>query len=290
MSSKKQFDVKLKSLRNTEKMARTMKLVAMSKLYRSQENQRRAKFYAQNLQELIRRLAATVDSAIHPLFVARPSVKNVLILVMTSDKGLCGSFNNSLCKGVRIWIENNKGKYQQIDLSFCGKRGWMFFRKLVNVRTYYEGVTARPDFTAAKKIGTDVSEDFLNGRYDEVYLAYNIYHSPLSQTATFEKILPVEPQELVTGGKKIPTPYIFEPPEKELFEFLVPKYMFFKIYYALLENAAGEHAARMTAMDSASKNAKELIDHYTLLRNRARQAAITKELIEIVSGAEALKG
>ena len=289
MSSKKQFDVKLKSLRNTEKMARTMKLVAMSKLYRSQENQRRAKAYAHSLQDLIRRLAATLETDAHALFTTRTPVQRVLILVLTSDKGLCGSFNNSLCKDVRIWIEQNKDKYQQIDMSFCGKRGWMFFRKGITVKNYYEGATVKPNFSIATQIGTDVSGNFLKGHYDEAYIAYNIYHSPLSQSATFEKILPIAKQELTSSAPKFSPQYIFEPRGKKLLEFLVPKYMHFKIYYALLENAAGEHAARMTAMDSASKNARDLIAHYTLLRNRARQAAITKELIEIVSGAEALK-
>ncbi len=290
MSSKKQFDVKLKSLRNTEKMARTMKLVAMSKLYRAQENQRRAKTYAQSLQDLIRRLAAALETDAHPLFTTRTPAQKVLILVMTSDKGLCGSFNNSLCKDVSVWINQNKDKYRQIDMSFCGKRGWMFFRRATTIRNYYEGAAAKPNFSIAAKIGEDVSGDFLSSHYDEVYLAYNIYHSPLSQSAAFEKILPVPKQELIAAGKSFSTQYIFEPKGKKLLEFLVPKYLYFKIYYALLENAAGEHAARMTAMDSASKNAKDLIAHYTLLRNRARQAAITKELIEIVSGAEALKG
>jgi F-type H+-transporting ATPase subunit gamma len=153
----------------------------------------------------------------------------------------------------------------------------------------YEGIGANPHFDGATKIGEDISRDFLNGKYDEVYLTYNIFNSPLSQHPTFKKIIPIEGETLVKGGTKLSASYLFEPPQEELLDFLIPKYLYFRIYFALLENSAGEHGARMTAMENATKNANEMIDHYTLLRNRARQANITTELIEIVSGAEVLK-
>ena len=173
-------------------------------------------------------------------------------------------------------------------MSFCGKRGWMAFRKQTNVKKFYEGATANPNFEMAKKIGNDVTADFLSGEYDEIYLTYNVFHSPLSQAPTFLKILPLETTEVVQEAKGFTADYLFEPPQQELLDFLVPKYLFFKIYFALLENSAGEHGARMTAMESASKNTSEMISRISLLRNRARQANITTELIQIVSGAEAL--
>jgi F-type H+-transporting ATPase subunit gamma len=288
MPSTKDFDRKLHRLKNTKKITYTMKLVAMSKLYRAHEAQKRAKAYANRLTDMISRLASGAESAAHPLLTAKTPAKNALILIMTSDKGLCGSFNNTLIKGAFAWIKENRSKYEKIDMSFCGKRGYMFFRKQAGIKNNYEGSTGNPNFTTAAKIGEDLMRDFIKGEYDEVYLTYNLFNSPLSQTPTFEKILPIEPKEMIHEAQGFTADYLFEPPEAELLEFLIPKYLFFRIYFALLENSAGEHGARMTAMENASKNAGELISRYTLLRNRARQANITKELIEIVSGAEAL--
>jgi len=289
MPSLKEYKTKLNSLKNTEKMTRTMKLVSASKLRQVQHAQANAKLYAHELTQLIARLAASVESASHPLFSPRSEVKNVLVVLIESDRGLCGGFNNNLNKQVLFWMKANKSKYQKIDLSFCGKRGFMFFKNRGHVRRHYENVTAKPDFLNASKIAEDLSNAFLNHDCDEIYLAYNHYNSPLSQTPMIEELLPIESINLLKGEKPLSSDYIFEPEKDELLKFLIPRYFYFRIYYALLENSVGEHGARMTAMDKASQNTADLIDLYTLLRNRARQAAITKELIEIVSGAEALK-
>ena len=176
-----------------------------------------------------------------------------------------------------------------MDLSFIGRRGYAFFKSKENVRAYYEGVTLNPNFAAAENIGKEIMSDFVAQVYDEVYVTYNQFFSPLSQKTVFEKILPIDPQALHYGETtEHPRFYLFEPKATQMLEYLVPHFLYFKIYFALLENSAGEHGARMTAMDSATKNASDLIDKYTLLRNRARQAAITTELTEIVAGAEAL--
>jgi F-type H+-transporting ATPase subunit gamma len=291
MPSIKEYNQKLHSLRNTEKMTRTMKLVSMSKLYRAQEAQRHAKTYAEKLTNLIHRLAASVESAAHPLLTPCPQVKDILVLLITSDRGLCGSYNSALVKHVSAWIQENKHRYRQIYLSVAGKRGYMFFRNRLSIERHYEEVTARPNFSRASQIADDLVQHFCSGQYQEVYLAYNIYHSPLSQTPKYDKILPIDPSALIREEKdhRISQEYLFEPQKAELLKFLIPKYLYFRIYFALLENAAGEHGARMTAMDSATKNASTMIKKCTLMRNRARQAAITTELIEIVSGAEALK-
>ena len=292
MATIKEFDDKLDSLHNTEKMTRTMKLVSMSKLYRAQEDQRRSSVYARELNLLISRLSAAARESAHPLLKARPDVKNVLILVFTSDKGLCGGFNNNLIKFVKAWIAENDSAYENIMLSFCGKRGYAHFRKGAFLENYYEGVTSYPNFDNAVRVSLDLAQQFVNGDYDEVYLVYNTYVSALSQKPTISKLLPIDPMTFKgneTESKIINAEYLFEPRKGRLLKFLIPKYIYFKMYYTLLENAAGEHGARMTAMDSATKNAEDLIRKFTLLRNRARQAAITTELIEIVSGAEALK-
>lgn len=266
-----------------------MKLVAASKLRQVQHTQANAKNYERHLKGIIGRLAASVESAAHPLVNQRKPVKKVLILVLTSDKGLCGAFNNNINKRVAHWIKFNKDCFESIDLSFCGKRGFMYFKNYPSIRKNYEGVTAKPDFLKAEKIGQELSHSFISGAYDEVYLTFNRFNNPLSQTVTFQKILPMEAESLLEGAKPLSADYIFEPNKDDLLKNILPHYLYFEIYYALLQNSAGEHGARMTAMESATKNASEMIDTYTLYRNRARQAAITKELIEIVSGAEALK-
>jgi len=290
MPSIKEFDSKIKSLKNTHKITKTMKMVSASKLRKAQEAQGKAKMYAQQITELISRISATIEPSCHPFLMARENPSKALILLYTSDKGLCGSFNHNTHKKVHHWLQEQKKAYEKIELSFCGKRGFMFFQKKENVRTHYENVTVRPQFSDAIKIGQDLSQAFVNREVDEVYLAYSHFFSPLSQESVFEKILPIDPVALCDEQElKKQVDYLFEPTLVELLKYLVPQYLYFKIYFALLENWAGEHGARMTAMDNATKNASEMIDKNTLLRNRARQTAITTELIEIVAGAEALK-
>ncbi len=288
MPSNKEYNVKLNRLKNTRKMTRTMKLVSMSKLIKAQEAQRRSKVYAQHLTDLISRLATTHDVSSHPLFNNKGGKKQAMVFLITSDRGLAGGFNNNLIRALNGWLAQNVENYQRVEFSFAGRRGFTFFKNKYEVKHNFVNVTAKPDFLASRKIGTELMEAFLKGEYSDVYIAYNHFNSPLSQTPVIEKILPIETKPLLYPNKKMPSSYIFEPPLEELLSFLIPKYLFFTIYYALLENSAGEHGARMTAMDSATKNAEDLIDHLTLMRNRARQAAITNELMEIIAGAEAL--
>ena len=295
MPSTKEYNKKLASLRNTVKMTKTMKMVAASKLRRAQEAQRQAKAYADKLNDMIARLAASVSPEAHPLLQKQTKSRKALVLVLSSDKGLCGGFNNNTIKLMTRWLVEHGANYDKVEMSFCGRRGYAFFRNRVGVKQYYEGVTNKPDFLAAGKIGEDLIKAYLGGEYDDIYLAYSSFRSALSQKPIIVKILPLEPTvldgQVPVKGKPAALPvldYIFEPTREELLKFLIPRTLKFKVHFALLENAAGEHGARMTAMDSATNNAKKLIDNYTLLRNRARQASITKEVIEIISGAEAL--
>lgn len=289
MSNIKEYNKKLKSLKNTQKITRTMKMVAASKLRRAQEAQTNAKLYARHLAGLTSRISATVKSSSHPYFVPREDVKNILILIITSDRGLCGAFNHNANKRVLKWLEENESRYESISLSFCGRRGYQFFKKRLPINKYYESIVAAPSFDGAEAIGADIEADFLSGKYDEIYTVYNQFLSPISQKTVFRKVLPIDPEELVDDEVDHPAEYIFEPEAEEMLKFLIPHYVYFEIYFSLLENAAGEHGARMSAMDNATKNASDMIDQYTLLRNRARQAAITTELTEIVAGAEAIK-
>ena len=288
MPSLKEFNKKIGSLKNTRKITKTMKMVAASKFRKVYKAQVSARIYSDKLTEMMSRLSSSADQDAHPLLRRRVPVKNILVLVMTSDRGLCGGFNNNLIRFLRQWVETNRGKFQNIEFSFCGKKGMTALQKAVRMNQYYEGITARPQFTNALKVVEDLTKAFISGQYDEVYVSYNIFKSAIAQRPAVEKILPIDPTLMKTTEKKETSNYIFEPQEEILLGLLIPRYVSYRIYEALLENAAGEHGARMTAMDNASRNTNDLIDKYTLLRNRARQASITKELIEIISGAEAL--
>jgi F-type H+-transporting ATPase subunit gamma len=286
----KEFNKKIVSLKNTRKMTKTMKMVSASKFKRAHKAQISAEAYAQKITGLMGRLTS-FGMVSHPLLTTKKAVTKSLIVLFTSDKGLCGGFNNNL---IRKTTENPY-KYTTIGMSFCGRRGYMSFRRTAKVNKYYENITMKPNFNDAQKLVQDITEDFTMGKYEEIYLAYNRFDGPLTQTPVIEKILPLDVSVFTNAEKKLemgsgkPHNYSYEPEEKEILYFMVPKFLNFKVFFTLLENAAGEHGARMSAMDKASQNTGDLIDRYTLLRNRARQAAITTELIEIISGAEALK-
>jgi len=294
----KEFNKKIVSLKNTGKMTKTMKMVSASKFKKAHKAQISAEVYVQKLTKLMEHLSASLPTN-HPLLKTKRVVTRCLIVLFTSDKGLCGGFNNNLIRKTRHWISENSYKYTTIDMSFCGRRGYMSFRRTANVNTYYENITIKPDFTDSLELANDITESFLKDQYEEVYLAYNRFDGPLSQTPVIERILPLDPSVFTKTDPDVeitPKPkgpksqdHTYEPEEKEIFAFLMPKFLNFKIFFTLLENAAGEHGARMSAMDKAAQNTVDLIERYTLLRNRARQAAITTELTEIISGAEALK-
>ena len=283
----KEFNKKITSLKNTRKMTKTMKMVSAAKFKRAFKMQANAQVYAERLSDLMGRLSSS-SSAQHPLMKVKKVINSALIVVFTSDKGLCGGFNNNVLRMLRLWNHENHYKYTKVDYSFCGRRGNVSLRRSVTVKKVYENITLKPNFHDARTLAGELAQYFLKGDYDEVFLAYNHFKGPTIQEPMIEKVLPLN-THVVKTKSKISADYVYEPEQEELFSFLVPKYLNFKIYYTLLENAAGEHGARMAAMDKASQNTADLIDKYTLLRNRARQASITNELIEIISGAEALK-
>jgi len=290
----KEFNKKITSLKNTQKMTKSMKMVSASKFKRAHKAQVSSVIYAQKLTGLMKRLSGCGPTN-HPLLKTKRSVTRSLVVLFTSDKGLCGGFNNNLIRKTRHWVTENPYKYTNIGMSFCGRRGFMSFRRSAKVHKYYENITLKPDFGDALELAQDITDSFIKGEYEEIYLAYNRFDGPLSQTPMIEKILPLDASDFTasdqgTGKKPLRSQdYSYEPEEKEILYFLIPKFLNFKIFFTLLENAAGEHGARMAAMDKASQNTVDLIDRYTMLRNRARQASITTELIEIISGAEALK-
>ncbi|WP_372798554.1 ATP synthase F1 subunit gamma [Pontiella sp.] len=291
MASIKEYNRKLSSLKNTVKITKTMKMVSASKLRRAQEAENRAKDYAHEVNNLIYRVAGSVEQEMHPLLMPRSEAKNILLLVFSSDKGLCGGFNNTLIKFVERQVAELGAAGKDVSMAFCGRRGFLHFGDRLPVFKNYAGVTAAPNSRDASEIADELAEAYVNGSFDEVHMIYNHFASPLSQVPQMDQLMPL-PMSTLEDHDQVDAiredDFISEPPLSELLERLVPMLVVFKVFYALLENAAGEHGARMTAMDNATTNANKMIDEYTLLRNRARQAAITTELIEIISGAEAL--
>ena len=291
MLTLKEYNVKLARLKNTRKMTKTMKMVSANKLRKAQRAQKDVSTFEEKLNGIVNRLGADISPDDHPLLRSRREVKNALIVVFTSDKGLCGGFNSNLNRKTAEWMTTHASQFGTIEMSFSGRRGHLFFKNKADVRDFYDGVASKPQFTDAHRIGQDLQAAFKSGQVDEVYVAYNAYRGALSFAPVIEKLLPMDGKSL-KKAETTATPqgmWIFEPAEQELMLDIIPKLINLKIYSILVSTTAGEHGARMTAMDNATRNADDLITDFTLLRNRARQSKITKELGEIVGGAEALK-
>lgn len=284
MPSFKEYSVKLLRLNNTRKMTRTMKMVSANKLRKAQEVQERATTFDARLFRTIRTISAGGDNP--ALTVRRNPETKALILLITSDKGMCGGFNNNLSKKVAAWMSANKETHPDVQMCFCGKRGALFFRRNVNILRRYDDIVAKPSFVQVQRIATDVQEAFLGGAADVVYVAFNRFRSALSQTPVIERLLPLDLS--APAGTPPAMDVIMEPAQEDLVDLVLPQLVATKLFAAVAQSVAGEHGARMTAMDNATSNCDKLIVNFTLLRNRARQATITRELIEIVAGAEAL--
>ena len=286
---------RIKSVKNTQQITKAMKMVSAAKLKRAQDRVVTARPFANKMIEVLGGLADRADENFHhPLLDARGDERYLLVLV-TADKGLCGAFNTNLIKAAQTFIRDNPGK--QIDILAVGRKGRDFFRRRgATLVGEYIGVTGkgRVDFSEALEIARDVIKRFTEDEeIDQVFVIYNEFKSVLQQRVATEELLPVA---RASSGATEPTnanqpltlvDYIYEQPPSEIFARLLPRLVETQIFRALLESIASEQGARMTAMDSASKNARELIDSLTLNMNRVRQAAITNEIIEVVSGAAA---
>lgn len=300
MPTIKELRLRIKSLQNTSKITSAMKMVSAARLRRAQDAFNRNRPYAQKMQELLEQVTASFQDLDHPLMKAR-EVKRVRYIVIASDRGLCGSFNNNLMR-FTLRALDVAGEKEAIGL---GRRAKDFVVRNRIAAKIAEALQSNvPTYANAQAIAEDAIKAFTSGEVDAIYLVYNRYNSVLSQTPVQLQMLPFakpEPAKAAkapaqsamaeaSGHKTYRLDYIVEPGPAEVFAQLLPKLVTVQVLRGLLENAVGEHTARMTAMDAATKNTKELIGTLTLKMNRARQAAITKELIEIVSGAEALKG
>ncbi len=286
MAGIKELRLRIKALKNTSKITAAMKMVSAAKLKRAQDAYTRAKPYAERMEEAVSRVLAALESPEHPLLASR-DVKRVRYVVVSSDRGLAGAFNNSLLRA----FARRPADPAPAEALGVGRRARDFIARSPRLDAVAAEATNAPTYANAEAIARDLTRDFLDGKVDKVVLVYNRFNSVISQTPVFVPLLPLAPAK----GAETPKAgardgYLFEPGQRELLGTLLPRLVTLQVFRALLENAVGEHSARMTAMDNATKNTKELIGSLTLTMNRARQAAITRELIEIVSGAEALNG
>ncbi len=277
---------RIRTVRNTQQITKAMKMVSAAKLRRAQDRVLSARPYAQILEGLLADVAAASAGderlAAHPLLAQRPE-QRIRLILMTADRGLAGAFNSNLIKGALRFLEEHADA--AVELEAVGRKGRDFFRKRGQaIAGEYAGRTEKASYEEAVRIAKNVSEPFARGDVDAVYVLYNEFKSVVAQKLTVRRVLPLE-----IAGSERKIDYIFEQPPEQLAATLLPRYVEVEIYQALLETAAAQQAARMTAMDSATSNASDMIDRLTLYMNRVRQASITKELIEVVSGAAAVE-
>lgn len=275
---------RIRSIRNTMQLTRAMKMVSAAKLRRAHDRIVRARPYAARMRDVLRSLASRANPEAHPLLEVRGDRRAELVVV-SADKGLCGSFNTNIFKTATAFLESRAR--EDLTVHTVGKKGRDYFRRRhYQVTRQWVDVFRQLDYPLAAEIGRDLMDRYVNEELDAIYVVYNEFKSAIQQRPVIEQLLPVERMELQAG--EVAEDYIYEPTPEGLFAAILPQYVVVQLYRALLESAAAEHAARMTAMDSATNNAKDLIESLTLYMNRLRQSSITTELIEVVSGAEAL--
>ena len=275
---------RIDSVKSTQQITKAMKMVAASRLRRAQDSILASRPYALKMLEVLSSLALRTNPNAHPLLVTRDP-KKVELLVITSDRGLCGAFNSSILRSAeRFMAEHPEWEF---SLNIVGRKGMDFFKRR-NIKTRKVSVNILADVSVpiAAAIGESLVEGYLTEEFDQVYMVYNEFKSAIQQRVVVEQLLPIKPMDI--SEDTFIVEYTYEPSENAILEELLPRHVNIQVFRSLLESAASEHGARMTAMDAASKNASDMIDKLTLLYNRQRQAAITKELMEVVSGAEAL--
>ena len=277
---------RIRSVKNTQQLTKAMKTVSAAKLRRAQERVMSARPYADQLRNVLANLAGRVDNISHPLLEIRPE-ERTLVVVVTADRGLCGAFNSNLVRTAQNYLREN-AKKSDITLLTVGRKGRDFFRRReASITGDYVNFFNKLDYGHARDIAKTISDLYTEAKVDAVYIIYNEFKSAIQQRVTMEKLLPLGRADL-GNAKEAPVEYIFEQPPQQVFDRLLPRYVEIQVYRALLESAASEHGARMAAMDTASRNAGDMIESLTLNMNRVRQAAITREIIEVVSGAGAL--
>ena len=305
MPSLKDIRKRIASVKSTQKITRAMKMVAGARLNKAQQRITELRPYAVKTHQVLAEVTeaglealgeeaaepgvdvAPGQNAGHPLLVYRPE-KRVILVVLTSDRGLCGGFNTSICKRAEKEWHEREGQGEEVHMAIIGRKGRDYFKRRGAPMEYFPGVWDDLGWDTARLVARKVLQPFVTGETDAIYFVYNEFKSAMTQQVTVERLLPVTEPSGESTDDELHIEFLFEPSEEALLEQLVPMYVQISILRGLYESMASELGARMTAMDSATRNASEIIGNLTLAYNRARQAAITTELIEIVSGAEAL--
>lgn len=289
MPNLKDIRTRIASVKNTKKITSAMKMVSVAKLRRAQDAAEAARPYALKMQSVIGSLVSRVEEDAHPLLKQRAEPARALVIVISSDRGLCGGFNANLFRALDAFLKDRKAAGIEVEIATVGRKAHVNYQNEdVEIVKNYTGIIGDVSFAKAKEIATDAKEGFVEGTYDLVYVLFNEFVSAISYNTTMQHLLPLSVEDFETDDDA--GEYIFEPGEDELLGQLLPTHIDVQVLRALLEAEASEHGSRMAAMENATNNASDMIQDLTLQYNRARQAYITKELMEIVSGSEALKG
>jgi F-type H+-transporting ATPase subunit gamma len=289
MATLRDIKRKISAVKKTRQITRAMNMVAAAKLRTTQGKMENFGPYARKFAEVLQSLSSGLDREVHPLLVKREKVSKVELIHFTTDRGLCGSFNVNSIAGAQRWIKEQQALNMDCGLTTIGKKGRGYFRKQkISITTSYTGLYGTIDFSFVQKMAVGFMDRYLAGDVDEVYMMYAHFVSMAKQEPTLVKLIPIEPPERKEGtGDE--AEYLCEPSGEALLAELLPKHLSVQIFNAFLQHETSEHAARMAAMDNATKNCSEMVENLTLVYNKARQATITRELMDIVGGAEALR-
>jgi F-type H+-transporting ATPase subunit gamma len=274
---------KITSIRSTQTITRTMRMMSASRLRKAQDELEKVNIYSVRMEELLKRVASRVSENANPLLTERAQVRRVLLFPIASDRGLSGAFNMNVATAVERFIEENKDTYEDIGVYLVGRkiRDYLKRRRIGTIKEWTDLKMA--DTVIADEMAKDLTSLYLDGEYDKIYLVYTHFDSAIKQTVRFEEFLPLKAPPAEES-----LDYLYEPDSTSIIDRFVPQYVLTKIFYALIQSQTSEHAARMSAMENATNNCGEMIDHLTLVYNKTRQMSITSEMMDIVGGAEAL--
>lgn len=294
MASLKEIKRKIKSVNNTQKTTKAMKLVSSAKLKRAEEAARRSKYYAQKIDEVLSEIALNVSKISRDtrdfIFFRQREIKTIDLIFVTADKGLCGGFNSRTIKAVTHILQKYKQENIKVRLRAVGKTGIEFFRfQGIELLKTYEHLSSSPDYDKACLVVNEAVQDYLDFKTDKIIILHNGYKNMIAQELKEHILIPVEPLIIEDQSQISNSALELEPESEELMQELMKTYFEYNMYFALIDSLAAEHSARMQAMDNASKNAKEMVKNLNLAYNKARQESITTELIEIISGVESMK-
>ncbi len=289
MATLRDIQRRITAVKSTMQITKAMKMVAASKLRKAQTRMLEMRPYSDKMKAVLSSLAGS-GGELHPLLVQRPQ-QNVEILVLTSDRGLCSAFNTNIMKVAEKFIAERKGENYSIKISAVGKKAAEYLkRRNIELRNSWTGLSGKLVYSDVRNISNDLIENYTAGAMDEVYVIYNTFKTVMNQEVIVSKLMPMEPPQQSDESEDEPMSFIYEPSQQEIMSQLLPKNVEVQIFRALLESQASEEAARMTAMENATQSANDMINRLTLQYNKARQASITAELMDIVGGVEALKG